>query len=342
MKLDLVLEPDSPTRFAELGLLAEKLGFGNVWTANHLAARDPFMSFMPLAAQSRSVGMGPVAISPYETHPVKIAAQLGTLNEQAPGRARVVIGGGGGSVIGMGLKPGRRTMMPRMVRAVREAVELVRGAVSGHPGDYQGEIFQVQGYQAGWAANPPPLIYVGASKPQMLKMAGRVASGVMMSDVTLPRIEESMAVLRASLSDNGRDESAFPISNLYSWHVSEDEQAARAEARAKLFVRGMLEYWYVSPFLDDKECVQVEDSFLAFAKAYATNSSNIEGVPDALVDKLVDNLTFTGGLSDIDVFIEQLLAFKSAGLTEFAIRLYDNPEYSMNLLAERVMPVLWD
>ena len=342
MRLDLVLEPDSPARFTELGLLAEKLGFGNVWTANHIAARDPFMSFMPLAAQSRSIGMGAIAISPYELHPVKIAAQLATLNEQAPGRARVVIGGGGGTVIGMGLKSGRRTMMPRMVTAVREAVELVREAVSGQPSSYQGELFQVQGYQAGWSAGPPPPIYVGASKPQMLKMAGRVASGVMMSDVTLPRIEESMAVLRTSLSANGRDESGFPISNLYSWHVGEDKKLARAEARAKLFVRGMLEHWYISPFLDDDECTQVEDGFMAFAKAYAMNTPVIEGVPDALVDTLVDNLTFTGGLDDIDRFIEQLLAFKSAGLTEFAIRLYDNPEYSIRLLAERVMPVLWD
>jgi alkanesulfonate monooxygenase SsuD/methylene tetrahydromethanopterin reductase-like flavin-dependent oxidoreductase (luciferase family) len=52
MRLDLVLEPDSPARFRELGLLAESLGFGAVWTANHIAARDPFMCFMSLAAAS--------------------------------------------------------------------------------------------------------------------------------------------------------------------------------------------------------------------------------------------------------------------------------------------------
>ncbi len=48
MRLDLVLEPDSPQRFAELGLLGEFLGFGAVWTTNHIAARDPFISFMAL------------------------------------------------------------------------------------------------------------------------------------------------------------------------------------------------------------------------------------------------------------------------------------------------------
>ena len=102
----------------------------------------------------------------------------------------------------------------------------------------------------------------------------------------------------------------------------------------------MLEDWYISPFLDADECDVVEQNFGAFAQAYIRNTHEIEGVPDSLVEKLVDNLTFTGGLDDIDDFIDQLLEFKSAGLTEFAIRLYANPEQSIRLLAERVMPAL--
>jgi len=340
MRLDLVLEPDSPARFQQLGVLAEQLGFGNVWTANHIAARDPFMSFMPLAQATGRIGLGPVAVSPYELHPVKIANQLGVLNEQAPGRARVVVGGGGGTVIGLGMKPGRRAVMPRMVRAVREAVEVVREACSGQLCNYSGELFEVQGYKAAWMAEPSPQLYVGASKPQMLRLAGRVADGVMMSDVTLPRIEASMAELRSSLTKNSRDGRAFPVSNLYAWHVNEDAGVARAEARAKLFVRGMLEDWYISPFLEPAECAIVEEHFAAFAAAYVNNSPVVEGVSDALVDKLVDNLTWTGTPGDIDGFVAEMLAFRDAGVTELAVRLYAQPELSMRMLAERVMPML--
>jgi alkanesulfonate monooxygenase SsuD/methylene tetrahydromethanopterin reductase-like flavin-dependent oxidoreductase (luciferase family) len=340
MRLDLVLEPDSPARFRELGLLAEQLGFGAVWTANHIAARDPFMSFMPLADASSSLRMGPIAISPYELHPIKIANQLLTLNEAAHGRANIVVGGGGGTVIGLGLKQGRRDMMPRMVRAVRECVELIQGAARERPFNYQGELFEVNGYYPAWQGDTPPEVYVGASKPQMLRMAGRVADGVMMSDVTLPRMAESMNELRASLANNGRDAAAFPVSNLYAWHVKTDRAAAYREARAKLFVRGMLEHWYISPFLDADECEQVEANFMAFAQAYIRNSADIEGVNDVLVDKLVDNLTWAGDENDIDGFVEEMLAFKAAGLTELAIRLYDKPEDSIRLIAERVMPAL--
>jgi 5,10-methylenetetrahydromethanopterin reductase len=340
MQLDLVLEPDTPARFAEIGLLAEQLGFGTVWTANHIAARDPFMAFMPLAAASRQVRIGPIAISPYELHPVKIANQLFTLNEYSGGRASIVVGGGGGTVIGMGLKPGRRVMMPRMVRAVRECVELLKGAATERPFNYQGELFQVQGYYPGWSDGDSAEIYVGASKPQMLRLATRVADGVMMSDVTLPRMAESMAVLNAGLDEYQRDRSAFRISNLYSWHVKSDRQAAINEARAKLFVRGMLEHWYLEPFLDPGECAEVEANFDAFAQAYIRNTPDIVGVPDLLVQQLVDNLTFTGTPDDVDAFTEQLLEFKAAGLTEFAIRLYAEPEDSIRLIAKRVMPAL--
>jgi alkanesulfonate monooxygenase SsuD/methylene tetrahydromethanopterin reductase-like flavin-dependent oxidoreductase (luciferase family) len=340
MRLDLVLEPDTSTRFKELGLLAEQLGFGNVWTANHIAARDPFMSFMPLAEASTTIRMGPVAISPYELHPVKIANQLLTLNEQAQGRANIVIGGGGGAVIGMGLKPGRREMMPRMVRAVRECVELLQGAATQRPFNYAGELFEVSGYNPGWSEQPAPKVYVGASKPQMLAMAGRVADGVMMSDVTLPRMAESIEVLQESLAKHDRNVPSFPISNLYAWHVKPDKAAAYREARAKLFVRGMLERWYISPFLDESECDLVEAQFVAFAQAYIQNSSDIDGVPESLVDKLVDNLTWTGDENDIDRFIQEMLEFKAAGLTELAIRLYAEPEESIRLIAERVMPAL--
>ena len=340
MRLDLVLEPDSPARFRELGLLAEQLGFGAVWTANHIAARDPFMSFMPLADVSSSIHMGPIAISPYELHPIKIANQLLTLNEAAQGRANIVVGGGGGTVIGLGMKSGRRSMMPRMVRAVRECVELLQGAARERPFNYKGELFEVNGYYPAWQCETPPKVYVGASKPQMLRMAGRVADGVMMSDVTLPRMAESMEVLRTSLAKHGRDMEAFPVSNLYAWHVKADRAAAQHEARAKLFVRGMLEHWYISTFLDASECAEVEKNFMAFAQAYIHNSADIEGISDALVDKLVNNLTWTGDENDIDGFIEEMLAFKAAGLTELAIRLYDKPEDSIRLLAERVIPAL--
>jgi 5,10-methylenetetrahydromethanopterin reductase len=295
---------------------------------------------MEAARATSRIRLGPVAISPFEVHPLKMANQLFTLNEFSDGRANLVVGGGGGTVIGMGLKPGRRKMIPQMVRGVSECVEFIQGASAKQPLDFNGQMFQIHGYHPEWAIDAPPLLYIAASKEQMLRLAVRVADGLMLSDTPLQRIDATMTIIRDALAERGRAESEFRISNLVSWHVKADRAEAAQEARAKLFVRGLLDQMYVSTFMDKDDSAFVEDNLGAFAKAYAANSPVIEGVPDRLVDSLVDHLTLTGSLDDVDSLIEQIMTYRQAGVNELAIRLYGQPEDSIRLLGERVLPAL--
>ena len=341
MKIDIILDPTHTTEeFSELGVIAEKLGFNAVLTANYPSAIDPFINFSILAKETHKIRMGPVAISPFETHPLKLSNLLYGLNQLSNGRAKIIVGGGGGTLISMGLKPNRRTMYPNMVQGVRECVEFLTGLSADKAISFNKDVFQITGPKPQWIDQPRPQIYVGATKPHMLSMSTKVADGLMMSDVTLARIDECMAIIDKSLKNSGRDRRTFAISNLFSWHVKSDRKEAVKEARAKLFVRGMLENWYISTFLDSKESQIVEDNFHAFAHAYAHNSDVIEGVPDGIIDKLLNHLTFTGDFNDVDRFVEEMVQFKNAGLDEFAIRLYKDPEQSMQLIAERVMPHL--
>jgi alkanesulfonate monooxygenase SsuD/methylene tetrahydromethanopterin reductase-like flavin-dependent oxidoreductase (luciferase family) len=340
MRIHFIFEPDSADHFRELGLLAEKYGFEAVWTANHLSARDPFMSFALLGRDSNKIRMGPVAVSPFELHPLKMSNQLLTLNEFCRGRANIVVGGGGGTIIGMNLKSGRYVMHPRMVTGVRECVEFLKAVAPDAPLNFDGEIFQVKNHQPSWATDSQPIIYVAAIKPQMLRMASEVADGVMFSDLTLGRLDETMTVLNDGLSANKRSNTEFRINNLVAWHVKRDRNEAMAEARRKLWVRGMIGQWYISPVLDESDCKFVADNMPAFIMAYATNSPEIEGVPDEIVDTIVDELTFTGDLSDIDQLIERFWRFKNAGVNEMGLRLYDDPAYSIKVIGETIGPEL--
>ena len=341
MKIDIILDPTHTTEeFAELGIIAEQLGFNAVLTANYPSAIDPFINFSILAKATQKIRMGPVAISPFETHPLKLSNLLYGLNQLSNSRAKIIVGGGGGTLISMGLKPNRRTMHPNMIQGVRECVEFLTGLSADKAISFNKEIFQIAGPKPQWIDQPRPQIYVAATKPQMLSMAAKVADGLMMSDVTLARVDDCMAIIDKSLKDNGRDRKTFAVSNLFSWHVKNDREEAVKEARAKLFVRGMLENWYISTFLDPEESQIVEDNFHAFAYAYAHNTDVIEGVPDVIIDKLLNHLTFTGDFNDVDRFVEEMVQFKNSGLDEFAIRLYDNPEQSMGIIAEHVVPHL--
>jgi len=341
MQIDIVLEPNvTPKDMGRLGAMVESYGLGTVWTANHPAARDPFMCFAGVARSTNRVAMGPVAVSPFELHPLKLANSLLTLNELADGRAAIVIGGGGGTSIVMGLKPDRQSMIPNMVKGVGETVEFLKSISHEKLLTYEGDVFRISNYQPRWAVQDSPLIYVAASRTKMLRMATQHADGVMMSDVTLPRIDGAIETIRDGLADNNRDPSTFRINNLYAWHVKADRDEAYREARRKLWVRGMLFPWYVDPFLDEPERQIVKDNMQTFINAYIADSPEMPGVPDDLVTKLVDNLTLTGDHADLDRLIGELETFKAAGVTEIALRLHDDPEDSIRLIGDKVAPAL--
>jgi alkanesulfonate monooxygenase SsuD/methylene tetrahydromethanopterin reductase-like flavin-dependent oxidoreductase (luciferase family) len=338
VRIHFIFEPTSPARLRELGLLADKLGFEAVWVPNILSARDPFVAFVPLAQASHTVRMGPVAISPFELHPLKIANSLFTLNELSGGRASIVIGGGGGTMIGMGLKPDRRATHPRMVQGVREGVQFLRGASAGKPIDFNGELFQVQHYAPEWATAEAPRIYIAANRPRMLALAAELGDGVMLSDVSLPHIDGVVATLRVGLAE--RDARDFRINNLLAWHVQPDRAAAYAEARRKLWVRGIWERARNAPFVDAAACDLIERNLPGLALAYQRGEDPASVIPQSILDVLVDGLTLTGSDDRLQPIIDELLAFQRAGVTEIGLRLYGNPEATIRLVAERLVPAL--
>jgi 5,10-methylenetetrahydromethanopterin reductase len=335
VRIDIILESNNPPeRVLELGLMAERAGLGGVWVSNMNDARDPFINFVPLAMQTSRIRIGPIAVSPFELHPMKMASSLLTLNEVAKGRARIVVGAGGGTVTAMGIKP------TRVVRAVRECVEILRTAATGKPVRYQGELFQVGWYNPSWVRSPPPAIYAGANGPQMLKAAPRYADGVMVSDFVVDHVRRARAIIDGTLAEAGRDPADFPLNNFWAWHVKDTQEAAEREARIWLTVRGTLYPPYINEVLDPDEADIVNRNIRNFIRAYNAKTDVIEGVPPEIVSKLARGCTSACGLDGLDAEIERLRSFARAGLTDIALRIYDEPEKTIRLLGERVVPAL--
>lgn len=335
MRIDVLLEPDqTPAQLTELAALCERHGIAAMWLQNYVSCRDPFMCLVPAALATKTVGLGVCVVSPWEMHPVKMANALLTLQEYAGGRARLVIGGGGEWLARLGIEPVKR------VRAVREALELVRAGVSGRGVTYQGELHKVYGYKPKFGSGTPPLVYAGANQAQMLHAAAPAADGVMYSDMPRGRIAETVARTRQALADKGRDAAGYRISNIWAWHVKADREAALREARRELLLRGLLERWYLETFLGPDDCDVVEKNKTAFFKAYRDRSGVIAGVPEGIVDALLAHLTFTGTPDAIEARLPELLAFRDAGVDEVCFRLHDDPADAIRLIGERVVPRL--
>jgi len=335
MKVDVILDARaSASELAELGLLAEQQGFDGVWVSSLLDGRDPFTNFTTLAQQSSRIKLGPIAVNPWDIHPVRIAASLYTLNEFAGGRARIVIGGGGEALQAINLEPKRR------VRAVQECVEILKLAGSGKRNDYIGQLYQVKGHQLTWLTANSPAVYVGANMPQMLRMAAAVADGVMMSDMPPALAEAALKQLAGNLADKGRSLADFWSGSFTAWHVYADKEQARREACQWMLLRGLFRPWVLSRFLNPDDVSLVMNNTQSFVDAFVNQTHVIKNVPDAVLDKLVKNLTLTGSLDDIDSLVEHLREYKAIGLQSVSLRIYTDAAASLKLIGEQIIPAL--
>ena len=337
MRIDIFLESNNSSETVlRLGKLAEEVGLGGVWVSNLNDSRDPFINFVPLAMGSDRIKLGPIAVSPFELHPLKMASSLITLNEMAKGRAQIVGGAGGGTVGVMGIKP------TRIVRAVRECVEIIKAAATGKPVQYKGEIFKVRWYDPTWIKHQPPLIYVGANGPQMLASAARYADGIMVSDFVPERVIWARKHIDPALEEVGRNVDTFPVNNFWAWHVKESKEEAHKEARIWLAVRGTIYDKYIRDVVSDEEAKVVAKNIWSFINAYHTKSDVIEGVSDEILAKIIDHGTSASTIAEIDREVERMREFKRNGLNEIAIRVYENPADSIRLIGEKIAPALKD
>jgi len=74
-------------QIAELAQLAEQQGFAHFWLSGGSRTRIHFLQTGSAATRTKRIQLGPVAISPFEMHPVRIGLSLLTLNEMAGGKS---------------------------------------------------------------------------------------------------------------------------------------------------------------------------------------------------------------------------------------------------------------
>lgn len=336
MKIDVILGAGhTAAEVEELGILADGYGLNTFWNQSFPSRREPLLMMAGLTKSTRQIRLGTLPVSPYEVHPLRLADSLLTFNEMCNGRASVLIGGLGHSVMRVtALEPARR------VTAVRDCVSILTGISSGEMLNYTGECYSLLNYQAEWASDGPPRVYVGSTGRQMLTMAAQVADGIMMSDVPLGKMEEVLAHIARGLEAARRSRDELLLNNFFAWHIKDDGAASMREARRELIWRGLLQPWHTAPFLGDEGAAFVESKKNAFLQAFLRGDDVIDGVSDEIVTALVENLTFAGGLDSIDRTVEHLRAFQRAGLDEVALKVHDEPDDAIRLIGKRLLPAL--
>ncbi|MCD2201775.1 5,10-methylenetetrahydromethanopterin reductase [Halobacterium sp. KA-6] len=169
------LTPEIPvSEVADLASQAEAAGFDAVFASCHYNNRDPFVALDRIAASTESVQLGPGVANPYDTHPVKLASQVATVDEVSDGRAILGLGAGDASTLrNLGVE------RDRPLRRVLEAMKVSQDLWAGERVDHDGT-FVARDAGLNYDVGEVP-VYVGAQGPHMLRMAGKHADGVLVN-----------------------------------------------------------------------------------------------------------------------------------------------------------------
>lgn len=358
MDIDIILEADvTPEQMAELGVAAERLGVRALWSSNYHYQWDAFLSLVPLAMATSKLIIGPLAVSPWEMHPLKMANALLTLNEIAKGRAMIAVSGGGGLLGAMGWRatndgpiwphyhPVKRVSEPdRRVRGMRECIEILEIARGGEICmGYDGGVFVIRRpFIMPWATHDGPLLYTCSSGPQTIRMGARLADGIQYSDYTPEMMDQGMEHVRAGWAKREVPAEDFRIGNFWAWHIKEDLADSLEEGRRELIWRGAIIGQIredIRPYCHDEEEVDlVLDNWEDLRIAARTRNGNIASIPHELLHRLVHGMASAGDYNDIDREIERFKKFAEGGLTELCLRLFDDPMEGLKTIGERVIP----
>src|SRR6516225_6045207 len=170
---------DPPSALRALSVAAEAGGATNLWLACHLFSREPIASAAAVLAATRSLGTVLMAMSPYTVHPLYAAMAAATLDELFPGRVQLCFGVGAPAALeAVGVAA------EHPVETLRESIEVARELLSGEPVKFAGTRHRISGRLAMGAHRLP--VWLAASGPRMLELAGEIADGVVISAGTSP------------------------------------------------------------------------------------------------------------------------------------------------------------
>lgn len=172
----------------------ESLGYDLLGLADTPAlALDVYVGLTLAALNTSRILLGPCVTNPVSRHPTVTASAVASIDTISGGRAYLGISGGYSGVHNLGLRAASTTSM-------RHVVPLLRDLMAGKAVAVDGGTVQIA-----WARRPVP-IFLAASGPKGLVIAGQVADAVFVNVGLLPDlVAEAVGHIRRGAEASGRD-----------------------------------------------------------------------------------------------------------------------------------------
>ncbi|HET8672656.1 MAG TPA: LLM class flavin-dependent oxidoreductase [Thermoleophilaceae bacterium] len=212
LQLGLFVNPSAERYRETLAIVdaAERGGLDLIGIQDHPYQRrflDTFALIANLLARTERLRFFPAVANLPLRHPAMLAKQAATLDVMSGGRFELGLGAGAlpDRIATMG---GPRLAARESVDALEEAIAILRAGFGGEEKvDFKGAHYELHGWQPGPAPAHRVGIWLGAYKPRMLRITGRLADGWLPSlgYMKPPQLAEARKRVDEAAERAGRD-----------------------------------------------------------------------------------------------------------------------------------------
>ncbi|MCW5679946.1 MAG: LLM class flavin-dependent oxidoreductase [Xanthobacteraceae bacterium] len=309
-----------PVRDAvRLAQQAEALGACSFWVAEHLGFRESIVTSTAIALGTKQGTVFPTALSPYLRHPMPTAMALSSLAELVPGRCGVAVGVGNPMFL---RESGLEVEKP--VKAIRDYVAALRSLMSGEATQQEGLTFNLKGARISFIPERLPPVYLAPMGPQMLKLSGAVADGLVLSaGLSLDFIRHSIGIAAEGATSNCKNPVAIKKTAYVYFIVGGEGVDQRTKIRQKLAFL----------FRNENLRENIKASGLPIdhdAIIAAVAKRDMDGALKLVPDEAAEAFAIVGSAADCR---KQVRRYLDAGLDEIILSLVGTPEDKARSLA---------
>ena len=271
---------------------AEEKAFDSVWVCETRLVRDGITPLAAFASATNRIKLATGVVNNWTRTSALVAMTFATLNELAPGR---IILGIGSYWDPLAWKQGieRRNLLT----AMREYVEVVRHLLDLETVTLEGEVVKVRDLRLDLGFDLPqePVrvpIYIGATGPKMMTLAGEIADGIFHNFFTSTRyLRGSLERARAGAERGGRSIEEIDMPQMIGVAMSQDAEEARHTARHLLTMYiGQQPHIALASGVDEELIQRIGDAM----GGWPPRPGGIEAAMPLVSDDIVDLLAAAG------------------------------------------------
>jgi len=277
------------------------LGFTHCWITEDYFHGGAFSIASACAINTTKINIGIGVINPFTRHPALTVMEFGAFDLIVEGRGILGIGTSNKQLIEeqMGIP------FIKPLKTLEESIHIIKKLFSNGEVKFSGEIFntgKIKLLFEPYRKNIP--IFLGVKGPKALKLAGKIADGVLLSTMTSKDyVRYAREKIAEGAEDSGRKPEGMKIAAYLLINISENRDKARGQV--KPLISKYLGIHGVSPILTSTGIT--EEEILPFREALleGKDASNL------VTDKLIDKFAIAGEEAECK---EKIISFVKAGV----------------------------